>query len=52
MVPDRAGADTQVIAHALTVPVVTGHADGTSEAHSPDGHLILRSNSPPIPRAG
>ena len=28
------------------------HPDGTSEAHSPDGHLILRSNSPPIPRAG
>jgi hypothetical protein len=28
------------------------HPDGTSEAHSPDGHLILRSNSPPMPRAG
>jgi hypothetical protein len=28
------------------------HPDGTSEAHSPDGGLILRSNSPPMPRAG
>jgi uncharacterized protein DUF222 len=31
---------------------VIAHPDGTSEAHSPDGHLILRSNSPPMPRAG
>ena len=28
------------------------HPDGTSEAHSPDGRLILRSNSPPTLRAG
>jgi hypothetical protein len=28
------------------------HPDGTSEAHSPDGQLILRSNSPPTLRAG
>jgi Domain of unknown function (DUF222) len=31
---------------------VIAHPDGTSEARSPDGRLILRSNSPPMPRAG
>jgi hypothetical protein len=28
------------------------HPDGTSEAHSPDGHTILYSHSPPTTRAG
>jgi hypothetical protein len=28
------------------------HPDGTSEAHSPDGHTILHSHAPPTTRAG
>jgi Domain of unknown function (DUF222) len=28
------------------------HPDGTSEAHSPDGHTILHSHAPPTARAG
>ena len=28
------------------------HPDGTSEAHSPDGHTIIRSHAPPTTRAG
>jgi hypothetical protein len=31
---------------------ITAHPDGTSQAHSPDGHTIIRSHAPPTTRAG